>query len=228
MITETADRLEEFRRLVALIDVPVRQVQIEARIVRASSDFDRALGVRWGGAYVKQKGNEIYSANGDLESDQATRNNFVDALVSGSNSFDAVPGLVSDLGVAGAAGSFALGYVGSDVLLNLELSALESKGRGEVVSQPRIVTGDKEPAIIKAGTEIPYPESSASGETTIAFKEAVLKLDVTPIITPDDRIIMDLIINQDTVGDLVIATGLGGQVPTIDTTELQTRFGQQW
>nr|WP_084498010.1 type IV pilus secretin PilQ family protein [Spongiibacter marinus] len=223
LITETADRLEEFRRLVALIDVPVRQVQIEARIVRASSDFDRALGVRWGGAYVKQKGNEIYSANGDLESDQATRNNFVDALVSGSSSFDAVPGLVTDLGVPGAAGSFALGYIGSDVLLNLELSALESKGRGEVVSQPRIVTGDKEPAIIKAGTEIPYPESSASGETTIAFKEAVLKLDVTPIITPDDRIIMDLIINQDTVGDLVIATGLGGQVPTIDTTELQTR-----
>ncbi len=223
LITETAERLEEFRRLVALIDVPVRQVQIEARIVRASSDFDRSLGVRWGGAYVEQRGNEIYSANGDLASDQSTRNNFVDALTSGSSSFEAVPGLVTDLGVQGAAGSFAIGYIGSDVLLNLELSALESKGRGEVVSQPRIVTGDKEPAIIKSGTEIPYPESSASGETTIAFKEAVLKLDVTPIITPDDRIIMDLIINQDTIGDLVIATGLGGQVPTIDTTELQTR-----
>lgn len=223
LITETAERLEEFRRLVALIDVPVRQVQIEARIVRASSDFDRSLGVRWGGAYVRQRGNEIYSANGTLEGDQATRNNFVDALTSGASSFEAVPGLVTDLGVPNAAGSFAIGYIGSDVLLNLELSALESKGRGEVVSQPRIVTGDKEAAIIKSGTEIPYPESSASGETTIAFKEAVLKLDVTPIITPDDRIIMDLIINQDTIGDLVIATGLGGQVPTIDTTELQTR-----
>ncbi|NKI19499.1 type IV pilus secretin PilQ [Spongiibacter sp. KMU-166] len=223
LITETAERLEEFRRLVSLIDVPVRQVQIEARVVRASSDFDRALGVRWGGAYVTQDGNEIYSANGTLEGDQATRNNFVDALTTGANSFTAVPGLVTDLGVPGAAGSFAVGYIGSDVLLNLELSALESKGRGEVVSQPRIVTGDKEPAVIKSGTEIPYPQSSASGETTIAFKEAVLKLDVTPIITPDDRIIMDLIINQDTVGDLVISTGLGGQVPTIDTTELQTR-----
>lgn len=224
LITETAERLEEFRRLVSLIDVPVRQVQIEARIVRATSDFDRALGVRWGGAYVERNGDEIYTANGDLESDQATQNNFLSALQAGSPNFTAVPGLVTDLGVPGAAGSFAVGFISPDVLLNLELSALESKGRGEIVSQPRVVTGDKEPAIIKSGTEIPYPESSASGETTIAFKEAVLKLDVTPIITPDDRIIMDLVINQDTVGELVIATGLGGQVPTIDTTELQTRI----
>ena len=224
LITETAERLEEFRRLVSLIDVPVRQVQIEARIVRATSDFDRALGVRWGGAYVEQNGDEIYTANGDLESDQATQNNFLNALQAGSPNYSAVPGLVTDLGVPGAAGSFAVGFISPDVLLNLELSALESKGRGEIVSQPRVVTGDKEPAIIKSGTEIPYPESSASGETTIAFKEAVLKLDVTPIITPDDRIIMDLVINQDTVGELVIATGLGGQVPTIDTTELQTRI----
>lgn len=223
LITETADRLEEFRRLVSLVDVPVRQVQIEARIVRASSDFDRALGVRWGGAYVKRDGDKIYSANGDIESDLETTGNFIDALASGSPTYEASPGLVTDLGVGGAAGSFALGFISSDVLLNLELSALESKGRGEIVSQPRIVTGDKEPAIIKSGTEIPYPQSSANGETTIAFKEAVLKLDVTPIITPDDRIIMDLVINQDTVGELVIATGLGGQVPTIDTTELQTR-----
>ncbi|AKH70500.1 type IV pilus secretin PilQ/competence protein [Spongiibacter sp. IMCC21906] len=223
LITETADRLEEFRRLVSLIDVPVRQVQIEARIVRASSDFDRALGVRWGGAYIRRDGDNIYSANGDIESDQQTQNNFVNALAAGSPTFQATPGLVTDLGVNSAAGTFALGFISPDVLLNLELSALESKGRGEIVSQPRIVTGDKEPAIIKSGTEIPYPESSANGETTIAFKEAVLKLDVTPIITPDDRIIMDLTINQDTVGELVIATGLGGQVPTIDTTELKTR-----
>nr|WP_233208709.1 type IV pilus secretin PilQ family protein [Marortus luteolus] len=223
LITETAERLDEFRRLISLIDVPVRQVQIEARIVRASSDFDRSLGVKWGGAYVKADGDKVYSANGDLASDQATQNNYLSALAAGSPTYTAVPGLVTDLGVSGAAGSFALGFISSDVLLNLELSALESKGRGEIVSQPRVVTGDKEPAIIKSGTEIPYPESSANGETTIAFKEAVLKLDVTPIITPDDRIIMDLTINQDTIGSLVIATGLGGQVPTIDTTELKTR-----
>ncbi|GAA4097629.1 type IV pilus secretin PilQ family protein [Zhongshania borealis] len=223
LITETAERLDEFRRLIALIDVPVRQVQIEARIVRASSDFDRSLGVKWGGAYVKQDGDKVYSANGDIASDQSTQTNYLSALAAGSSTYTAVPGLVTDLGVSGAAGSFALGFISPDVLLNLELSALESKGRGEIVSQPRVVTGDKEPAVIKSGTEIPYPQSSANGETTIAFKEAVLKLDVTPIITPDDRIIMDLTINQDTIGSLVISTGLGGQVPTIDTTELKTR-----
>ncbi|CAA0082667.1 Type IV pilus biogenesis and competence protein PilQ [Zhongshania aliphaticivorans] len=223
LITETAERLDEFRRLIALIDVPVRQVQIEARIVRASSDFDRSLGVKWGGAYVKADGDKVYSANGDITSDQATQSNYLSAVAAGSSTYTAVPGLVTDLGVSGAAGSFSLGFISSDVLLNLELSALESKGRGEIVSQPRVVTGDKEPAIIKSGTEIPYPQSSANGETTIAFKEAVLKLDVTPIITPDDRIIMDLTINQDTIGSLVISTGLGGQVPTIDTTELKTR-----
>jgi type IV pilus assembly protein PilQ len=223
LITETAERLDEFRRLIALIDVPVRQVQIEARIVRASSNFDRSLGVKWGGAYVKADGDQVYSANGDTASDQATQNNYLSSLASGSPTYTATPGLVTDLGVSGAADSFALGFIGSNVLSNSELSALESKGRGEIISQPWIVTGDKEPAIIKSGTEIPYPESSANGETTIAFKEAVLKLDVTPIITPDDRIIMDLTINQDTIGSLVIATGLGGQVPTIDTTELKTR-----
>lgn len=226
LVTETAERLEEFRRLVALVDVPVRQVQIEARIVRARSDFGRSLGVRWGGAYVKQSGNEIYTANGDLASDRATQNSFTSALAAGTSTFTATPGLVSDLGVDTPAGSFALGFIGPDVLLNLELSALESKGRGEIVSQPRIVTGDKEQATIKSGTQIPYPSTqtnSATGGIQIEFKDAVLKLEVTPNITPDDRVIMDLVINQDTVGELVIDTGTGGSVPSIDTTELQTR-----
>ncbi len=224
LITETAEKLDEIRRLIKQIDVPIRQVQIEARIVRASTDFDKSLGVRWGGAYydVNSAGNVI-SANATIEDNNATTSNLIDAANSGSNSFEVIPGMISDLGVAGAAGSFALGFIEDDHFLNLELSALESKGRGEIVSQPKVITGDKEPAIMKAGTEIPYPESSANGETTIAFKEAVLSLDVTPIITPDDRILLDLLINQDTVGQLVIATGLGGQVPTIDTTELKTK-----
>ncbi|MBD2857974.1 type IV pilus secretin PilQ family protein [Spongiibacter sp. KMU-158] len=223
LITETAERLEEFRRLVALIDVPVRQVQIEARIVRATSDFDRALGVRWGGAYGRNKNGKTYTANGELFSDQITQQ----VIASGGGIQNASPGLVSDLGVTAPAGSFALGFIGPDVLLNLELSALESKGRGEVVSQPRIVTGDKQQATIKSGTQIPYPKSSSgangSGSVEIVFKDAVLKLDVTPSITPDDRVIMDLVINQDTIGELVIDTGTGGSVPSIDTTELQTR-----
>ncbi|MBB3047775.1 type IV pilus assembly protein PilQ [Litorivivens lipolytica] len=224
LITETADKLDEIRRLIKQIDVPIRQVQIEARIVRASTDFDKSLGVRWGGAFydVNDAGN-ILSANGTIEENNETTSNLISAAAAGNNSFEVVPGMIADLGVAGAAGSFALGFIEDDHFLNLELSALESKGRGEIVSQPKVITGDKEPAIIKAGTEIPYPQSSANGETTIAFKEAVLSLDVTPIITPDDRILLDLLINQDTVGQLVISTGLGGQVPTIDTTELKTK-----
>ncbi|MFT5576066.1 MAG: type IV pilus assembly protein PilQ [Bermanella sp.] len=223
LITETSAKLEEIRRLIKQVDVPIRQVQIEARIVRANSDFDQSLGVRWGGAYTKAGSSNIKSANANIDDNNATTNNLIEAGNNGDPSFEVVPGMISDLGVAGAAGSFALGYIGRNVFLNLELSALESKGRGEIVSQPKVITGDKEPAIIKAGTEIPYPESSTNGETTITFKEAVLSLDVTPIITPDDRILLDLLINQDTVGQLVIATGLGGQIPTIDTTELKTK-----
>ena len=223
LITETSAKLEEIRRLIKQIDVPIRQVQIEARIVRANSDFDQSLGVRWGGAYTKVGSSNIKSVNANIEDNNATTTNLIEAANNGDPSFEVVPGMISDLGVAGSAGSFALGYIGRDIFLNLELSALESKGRGEIVSQPKVITGDKEPAIIKAGTEIPYPESSTNGETTITFKEAVLSLDVTPIITPDDRILLDLLINQDTVGQLVIATGLGGQIPTIDTTELKTK-----
>ena len=99
---------------------------------------------------------------------------------------------------------------------------MESQGRGEIVSQPKVITGDKQEAEIKSGSEVPYQESSANGETTIAFKEAVLKLNVKPSITPDDRIIMTLEINQDSVGDLV-PSGNGGSVPTIDTTALTTQ-----
>ena len=104
----------------------------------------------------------------------------------------------------------------------MELSALESQGRGEIVSQPKVITGDKQEAVIKSGSEVPYQESAANGETTISFKEAVLKLQVTPSITPDDRIIMTLEITQDSIGDLV-PSGNGGTVPTIDTTELTTQ-----
>src|SRR5690606_22706016 len=129
--------------------------------------------------------------------------------------------LAVDLGVGGPTGSFAIGYTGSDVLINMELSALESQGRGEVVSQPKVITGDKQQATIKSGTEIPYQESAANGETTISFKEAVLKLDVTPSITPDDRVILDLVINQDSVGENV-STGTG-TVPSIDTNAIKTQ-----
>ena len=115
-----------------------------------------------------------------------------------------------------------MGFTSGDLFLTAELSALEAAGEGEVVSQPKVITGDKQQASIKSGTEIPYQESSASGETTTSFKEAVLALDVTPNITPDDRIMLELQVNQDSVGELV-PSGQGGFIPSIDTTQLNTQ-----
>ncbi len=116
----------------------------------------------------------------------------------------------------------AAAVAGSSVITKIaELSALEASGQSEIVSQPKVITGDKENAIIKSGTEVPYQEASASGETTTSFKEAVLALDVTPNITPDDRIMLKLKINQDSIGGLVAGEN-GAQIPTIDTTELST------
>jgi type IV pilus assembly protein PilQ len=215
LVTETAQKLDDFRRIVKLLDVPIRQVMVEARIVIANSDFDKSLGIQWGGAYR----NEIGAGNGSVYGGGS-----MTTLTQVADGEEVVfPDALSvDLGVSSPTGSFAIGYTGSNLLLNLELSALESQGRGEVVSQPKVITGDKQQATIKSGTEIPYQESSANGETTISFKEAVLKLDVTPSITPDDRIIMDLVINQDSVGELV-PSGNGGFVPTINTRALKTQ-----
>jgi len=213
LVTETAEKLENLRRLIKLIDVPVRQVMIEARIVIASTDFSKELGVQWGGAAVDIDGNKQWSAGGSLNTITEVQNGdpitFPDALN-------------VDLGVTGnGTSSIALGFLNNDVLIQAELSALESSGSGEVVSQPKVITGDKQQASIEQGTEIPYQESSASGETTVSFKEAVLKLDVTPHITPDDRIQMKLTINQDDVGQLINGE-FGSQIPTIDTTQLDT------
>lgn len=221
LVTETAQKLDDFRRIVKLLDVPIRQVLIEARIVIANSDFDRQLGIKWGGAVLQRDGSP-WVASGGLKTT-------TDALVALANSGGAgtvtVPfpdSLGVDLGVAPASGKFSIGYADSHVLLGMELSALEAQGRGEVVSQPKVITGDKQQATIKSGTEVPYQESSANGETTVSFKEAVLKLDVTPSITPDDRVIMDLVINQDSVGAFV-PTSFGGSVPSIDTNSLKTQ-----
>lgn len=229
LVTETAQKLQELRRVVRLLDVPVRQVLVEARIVIANSSFDEELGVKWGAAGVNQiNGDNDLFFGGNTESVIASRNSVADAalqIAQGNPLTEAIlapDALNVDLGVANPAGSLAVGFVSSDVILQMELNALESQGRGEIVSQPKVITGDKQEAIIKSGSEVPYQESSANGETTVSFKEAVLKLQVTPSITPDDRIIMKLEINQDSIGELV-PSGNGGTVPTIDTTELTTQ-----
>ena len=219
IITDTAAKLAEIRDLIERVDIPVRQVMIEARIVIAQSDLTHNLGIEWGGGYLEP------DLNGNITSISGDTANVVglnESVVNGTTPSVSYPGaLLVDLGVASTSG-FAVGFTSDDLFLTAELSALEAAGQGEVVSQPKVITGDKQPANIKSGTEVPYQEASASGETTTAFKEAVLSLDVTPSITPDDRIMLDLVVNQDSVGDLV-PSGRGGFIPSIDTTELTTQ-----
>ena len=219
-VIETASKLAEIRDLIDLVDIPIRQVMIEARIVIAQSDLEQELGIEWGGGFVDSdvNGNAL-SVSGDTANVAAINQSVIDGTASGVN----FPGaLMVDLGVASKAGGFAVGFTSEDLFLTAELSALEAAGNGEVVSQPKVITGDKQKAIIKSGSEIPYQEGSLSGQNTTSFKEAVLQLDVTPNITPDDRILLDLVITQDSLGDLV-PSGQGGFIPSIDTTELTTQ-----
>ncbi|KMQ73600.1 type IV pilus secretin PilQ family protein [Marinobacter subterrani] len=213
-VRETADKLEEIRRLVSTWDVPVRQVSIEARIVRAQTNVAENLGIRWGGAAYDVSGDNVFTVGGSQQSLQEARD-----AASGTSSTITFPGaLAVDLGVSGeGASSFAIGWGSDDFLVDLELSALESDGQAEVVSQPRVVTADRQTASIKSGEEIPYQEASSSGATSVSFKEAVLSLEVTPQITPDDKIIMDLVVNQDSRGEVTAG------IPAINTNQVTTQ-----
>ncbi len=217
VVTDTAAKLAEIRDLIEKVDIPIRQVMIEARIVVANSNIGEQLGIRWGGGYLNVNGDKFTSIGGDTASVTSLNNQLIDG---GRVNMPSAPFV--DLGVAEATSGFAVGFTSTDLFLTAELSALEASGQGEVVSQPKVITGDKQKAVIKSGREIPYQEGAASGATTTAFKEAVLKLDVTPNITPDDRVLLDLVVNQDSVGDLV-PSGNGGLIPTIETTELTTQ-----
>jgi len=210
ILTDVQDKIDEFYRLVKVIDIPVRQVEIAARIVIASTDFRKEVGARWGVTAIRTSGDSTIGITGSRDGlDPTTGASFEDTLS-------------VDLGVANPAGSLALGLLRDDTYIDLELSALENDGFGEIVSQPKLLTGDKQKAVIKAGTEIPYQSGTSSGETDIEFREAVLKLEVTPQITPDNRVIMDLNITQDTIGEIV-PTSNGGSEPTIDVTEIETK-----
>jgi type IV pilus assembly protein PilQ len=177
---QTEERLDELRRIVAQLDIPVRQVMIEARIVEANVDYDKSLGVRWGGA-IRNKGNWNVSGTSDG--------------ANGDNAITNSPFV--DLGVANNTSGIGIAFITDNVLLDLELSAMEKTGNGEIVSQPKVVTSDKETAKILKGTEIPYQEASSSGATSVSFKEASLSLEVTPQITPDNRIIMEVKVTKD-------------------------------
>ncbi|MES2674330.1 MAG: type IV pilus secretin PilQ [Pseudomonadota bacterium] len=217
IVTDTAERIEAFKKLVDQIDIPVRQVMIEARIVIANTDFRRELGIQWGGVAYGISGNSLREFSGSakgLSSDPGTPFEFL----TGNGTTDMTQDNIVNLAVDNPAGSLAFGILTDNTFLDMELSALENSGYAEVVAQPKVITSDKQKATIKSGKEVAYQEASASGATTTAFKEAVLKLEVTPQITPDNHVIMDLLIYKDAIGDIT-QTG----VPSIDITRLETK-----
>lgn len=222
IITDTADRIEAFKRLVDQIDIPIRQVMIEARIVIANTDFERELGVRWGGIGYNENKNRIIDFAGSREGlDDTGGTSPRDWFVSNpadNKSFDMNEADAVNLAVSNPYASAAIGVLTDNTYLDLELSALENSGYAEIVSQPKVITSDKQLAIIKSGKEIGFLETAPSGGTTTGFREAVLKLEVTPQITPDNRIIMDLNVWKDSVASVEVS----GR-PTLDITRLQTK-----
>jgi len=230
LVQDTAEKLQSIRRLVRTLDIPVRQVLIESRIVIVNDDLSRELGVRLGLTAYRESGSDgVTVISGSGTGTDTMINSALDNLGDPNNG-TIFPIQVPDLGnrynvnvpIQNAAGRFALAVLESDYLVDLELTAMEAEGRGEIVSTPRVITANQKEARIEQGVEIPYQESASSGATTTQFKKAVLSLTVTPQITPDNNIIMDLLVSNDTVGDLV-ASATGGFVPSIDTRVVETQ-----
>jgi type IV pilus assembly protein PilQ len=247
LVQDTTAKLEDIRGIVSRLDIPVRQVMIESRIVIANNDFARDLGVRFGvsgstGSGPKQLSDGTWtnggtqlltggSLDGGLDGSgnyrtgafgqTATTGIPFNSIIQSGGADSGVQGLMVDLPVVAPSGAinFLIGKVGS-YLLQLELSAMQREGRGEIISSPRVITSDAKQATIKLGQEIPYQEQAGgtTGGTTTSFKEAVLQLDVTPQITPDDRVIMDLKVNKDSAN---FSASING-VPPIDTRSVNT------
>jgi type IV pilus assembly protein PilQ len=231
LLQDTADRLADVRRLVTTLDIPVKQVLIESRIVIVTNDFERDLGARFGVTATRANGtNGLYETTGTAAgTDQGISSALTNLTTNGTVYPVSIPtGATAtnrynvNLPVATPAGSIALGILGSDFLVDLELSAAQTENRGTVVASPRVITANQKEASIEQGVEIPYQQSASSGATTIAFKKAVLSLKVKPLITPDNRIILDLTVSDDSVGTVVVASG-GVNVPSINTRTIETQ-----
>lgn len=206
LVQDTAKKLDQIRLMVRTLDVPVRQVLIESRVVVADSGFEEELGVRLG---VTDRGSD-----GAISGTAAGSSNVL------FNNSPADRTFAIDLPASNAAGSIGMtvARLAEGTILDLELSALESENRGEVIASPRVITANQKEAYIESGEEIPYLTASSAGNTTVTWRKAVLSLKVTPQITPDDRIILDLTVNQDTRGENVLNIG-----PAINTREVGTQ-----
>ncbi len=244
LLQDTAERLADVRRLVATLDIPIRQVLIEARVVIVSNDFQRDLGARFGFTGFDNRGQTLLSTTGTAAGidQQATTyitgQNAINTALNNNaqvppNTLASIPGKVYgvpsaanrynvNLPVGNPAGSIALGILGSNFIVDLELSAAQAETQANIISSPRVITANQKEALIEQGVEIPYQQSASSGATTIQFKQAVLSLKVKPQITPDNRIILDLDVKDDSVGRVIVASG-GVNVPSINTRQIVTQ-----
>ena len=230
LIQDTAERLQDIRRMVRTLDIPIKQVLIESRIVVVNDDFSRDIGVRLGLTGTHESGETLIVGSGSGDGTDTMINS---ALANQADPNNGTPYPIQlptlqnrynvNVPISDAAGRFALAILGDDYLVDLELTALEAEGRGEIVSTPRVITANQKEAKIEQGVEIPYQQSASSGATTVQFKKAVLSLTVTPQITPDNNIIMDLRVSKDNVGEIISTGGLGGTVPSIDTRAVETQ-----
>jgi type IV pilus assembly protein PilQ len=208
--------------------VPVQQVLIESRIVTVNDDFTRELGARLGLTAVEDSSSDgLFAVTGTSANAGGIVSSALDNIQDTGQPFPVDVGPIDgrynvNLPLTNPAGTFALAILESDYIVDLELSALQAEGRGEIVASPRVVTANQKEAVIKQGVEIPFQEAAASGATAVTFKEAVLSLTVTPQITPDGNIAMDLRVSQDTVGQVFTVIG-GGAIPSIDTREVETQ-----
>jgi type IV pilus assembly protein PilQ len=224
LVQDTAERLADIRRLVQTLDVPVRQVLIEARIVVVSDTFERDLGAQLGISTTGSAGANLFSVSGtSAASDGIVTSSATGATATTALSSQSLANRYQvNLPAANTNGSIGVSLLSGSHLIDLQLSAAENEGKSETISAPKVITANQKQATIMQGVEIPYQESASSGATTTQFKNAVLSLKVTPLITPDNRVIMDIDVSDDTVGSNV-QSATGGSVPSIDTREIQTQ-----
>jgi len=226
IVKDTEEIISEIRRTLKKLDIPIRQVMISSRIVIATDEFTKELGSRFGVTRAASNSDGFGATTGTFRgADTISSSGIQNIQTTGQPEPFTIPSGIAaadrlnvNLATAGAAaGSIAFAVLSGSSLIDLEISALQAENEGEVISSPRVVTADRHEAHIEQGVEIPYLSASSSGATQIEFKKAVLSIVVTPQITPDDRVIMDLSVNNDTVGDIFSG------IPSIDTREVTTQ-----
>jgi type IV pilus assembly protein PilQ len=227
LVQDTSDKLADIRRLVQTLDVPVRQVLIEARIVIVSDTFERDLGVRFGVTTAQSVGNGLLAVTGNGNGADTITGSAINNISQGLPKFPVTLPVLDNryqvnLPASTVNGSIGISLLSGSTLVDLELSAAQNEGKSETISSPRVITANQKQATIMQGVEIPYQESASSGATTTQFKNAVLSLKVTPLITPDNRVILDLDVSDDSIGQQV-TSATGGSVPAIDTREVITQ-----